>query len=152
MKNMTAKILIAVTFCVLVFGCKKNDNKGKFGLKLLDVNGTTFNDKGTIIFNFEINHPATETINDKLFIRRKFFTCPNSNSLDSVDVPEYISTADLPINYELKFEFNGKSGVFSRLCSNGAKTDSLFFTFWLKDKFGNLTDSVTSPKIILKKG
>lgn len=148
---MTAKILVAITCCVLVFGCKKNDNKGKFGLNLIDVNGTTFKNNETIIFNLEINHPNTETINDKLFIRRKFFTCPNSNGLDSIAVPEYVSTADLVASYEVKFVI-GSNSTYASPCSNGNRTDSLYYTFWLKDKNGNLTDSVTSPKIILKKG
>jgi hypothetical protein len=83
-------------------------------------------------------------------VRRKFITCPNSNGLDAISVPEYVSTANVVTNYELKFAF-GDNISYATQCNQGTRTDSLYYTFWLKDKNGVLSDSVTSPKIIIKK-
>ncbi len=154
MKSLSAKILTVAAICLIVFSCKKNDNKGKLGLILKDVNSTTFKNNEVVIFNFEINHPVTETVNDSLFIRRKFITCEYSNSLTAELVPQYTSTANIAANYELQFLLG--SGGYQNICTPSAtntneRTDSLYYTFWIKDKNGVLSDSVTSPKIILKK-
>lgn len=150
MKISVAKILAISTFCIAVFGCKKNDNKGKFALKLVEVSGTVFKNRDQVTFKFETNHAQSEIVNDSLFMRKKFFTCPKSFDLSKIAIPEYTSTADLPANYELTFKY-GDNIDYAAACESGNRTDSLIYTFWLKDKNGNLTDSIDSPKIIIQK-
>lgn len=81
MKISVTKILLVATLCSFVFGCKKNDSKGKFNLKLVEVSGTVFKNRDQVSFKFEVNHSNSETVNDSLFMRKKFITCPKSFGL-----------------------------------------------------------------------
>lgn len=148
-----AKILVAATFCLLVFGCKKNDNKGKLGLAFKSLNATTFNKGDAISFVFEFNHPESGNTNDTLLVKRRFLTCPYIN-IDSFRyiVPPFYAAANMVGNYEVNFNY-GSGGSYNGCDQGGAnaKTDSMYYTFILIDKDRNRSDSVVSPKIILKK-
>lgn len=153
MKSLAAKILGVIAISVIVFGCKKNDNKGKLGLTLSSVNATTFNKGDAVNFIFEFNHPISGNTNDTLLVKRRFLTCPYIN-VDSFKyiVPAFYVTANVVGTFELNFNY-GAGGSFNG-CENGinpSRTDSLYYTFVLIDKDRNRSDSVVSPKIILKK-
>ncbi len=151
MKNLFAKVLTASAFCVLVFGCKKNAGSGRLYLNLKSVSSTVFNPNDNIHFSFEFSHPNTETVNDTLIIRRQFFTCPyfSADTPKALIVPEFVSTADALSDLDYQYLYG--NGILG--CSNGtnSRTDSAYFYFTLKDKNGNLSETVKSPKIILKK-
>lgn len=153
MKSLTAKILTVIAITTIVFGCKKNDNKGKLGLTFKSVNATTFEKGDAVNFVFEFNHPESGTVNDTILVKRRFLTCPFIH-IDSFKyvVPEFYAVANIVGDYEVNFNY-GSGGSFNG-CDNGgasARTDSMFYTFILIDKNRNRSDSVVSPKIILKK-
>jgi hypothetical protein len=153
MKNLFAKILTVSAFCVLVFGCKKSDSKGKLYLSLKSVNGKVFNNLDPVVFIFEFSHPKSEDVSDKLLVKRKFVNCTSSPTFDTISIPEFTSTADFIGTFEFAFR-NGDATKAANPCyqpPSGYKTDSLTYTFWLQDKDGNKTDSVVSPQITLKK-
>ena len=153
MKNLSAKILTVSAFCLVVFGCKKNDGKGRLYLSLKSVNKTTFVKLDDIHFEFEFSHPISESINDSLFVRREFFTCPyfNADTPKPIAIPQFTSTADYIGIFDYKYQYG--NGILG--CSTGQngqnQTDSAYFYFCLKDKNGVLSDTVRSPKIILNK-
>ena len=151
MKNLFAKVLTASAFCLLVFGCKKNAGSGRLYLSLKSVTSTTFNQGDDIHFIFEFSHPQSETQNDSLLIRREFFTCPyfNADTPKPIAIPEFISTSDLLGTLDYQYQYG--NGILG--CNNGSnsRTDSAYFYFTIKDKNGNLSETVKSPKIILKK-
>ena len=153
MKSLTAKILTVISICAIVFGCKKNDSKGKLGLTFKSVNATTFNKGNAVNFVFEFNHPESGNVNDTILIKRRFLTCPfiNVDSFKYV-VPVFYAVANVVGDYEVNFNY-GSGGSFNGCDKGGAnaKTDSMYYTFILIDKDKNRSDSVVSPKIILKK-
>ncbi|MCX6210446.1 MAG: hypothetical protein NTZ59_13350 [Bacteroidetes bacterium] len=153
MKSKVAKILSVAAILLFVLGCKKNDGKGKLYLNLKSVNGNSFVSGDNVVFSFEFNHPTTGETKDTLIIRTKFFTCSNSNVTAKQVLPTFTSTADYPGNFDLAFKIGG-GGSYTNPCNivntNNYRKDSLIYTFWLKDKDGNLSDSVSSDKIILK--
>jgi len=153
MKNLSAKILTVSAFCLVVFGCKKNDGKGRLSISLKSVSATTFNYGDPVSFVLEFNHPTSGNTKDTLLIKRNFFSCPFT-SVDSSknEVPSFYADADIAGEYQYNFIY-GK-GAFTGPCSNGGtnpKKDSVFYTFILIDKDNNRSDSVVSPKIILNK-
>lgn len=152
MKKLNTKILSVILISFFVFSCTKNDNKGKLGLKFLSVNNTTFNVSNQVNFEFEFNHPTSGKTNDTLLVKRRFISCIyiNKDSFKYV-VPEFYATANTAGNYTMNFQY-GAGGSYNG-CTNGVavRTDSLYYTFILIDKDNNRSDSVVSPKIILKK-
>lgn len=152
MKRIFSYIIIVAVAFLGLNSCKKNDDKGKLNIALVSVNKTTLNNNEVLSFIFEINHPTSELTQDTIYMRRKFFTCPSSSGLSKIVVPEYTSTANQAIEYDITFKLG--TGDYKNICLIGgttSKTDSLVYTFWLVDKNGNASDSVTSPKIILKR-
>jgi hypothetical protein len=153
MKSLSAKILSVIAISVIVFGCKKNDNKGKLGLTLTSVNATTFNKGDAVKFVFQFNHPTSGDTNDTILVKRRFLSCPfiNVDSFKYV-VPKFYVVANIVGNFELNFNY-GSGGSYNGCDKAGAnaRTDSLYYTFVLIDKENNRSDSVLSPKIILKK-
>ena len=106
-----------------------------------------------VSFIFDFNHPNSGKTNDTLLVKRRFLTCPYIN-IDSFKyvVPEFYAVATVAGTFELNFNY-GSGGSYNG-CDNGganAKTDSMYYTFTLIDVDRNRSDSVVSPKIILKK-
>lgn len=157
MKNNFAKIIYVFAFVALMLGCKKNDGKGRFYLTLKDFTGTTLNaNQATIVeATFEFNHTESEDVADILFIKKTFFTCTASNTLDSMAMPAYTSTSNDLGEFTLQFKAPNGSGNYTSPClvsgSSNYRTDSLVYSFWLKDKNGNFSDTAYSPKIIYKR-
>jgi hypothetical protein len=153
MKSLTAKILSVTVICLIVFSCKKNDGKGKLSLILSSVNATTFNKGDAVSFVFDFNHPSRGKTNDTLLVKRRFLTCPYIN-VDSFKyiVPEFYAVANIAGTFEFNFGYG--AGAYYNGCDNGGlnpKTDSMYYTFTLIDVNSNRSDSIVSPKIILKK-
>ncbi len=152
MKVSSAKILTLLVISLFVFACTKNDNKGKLGITFKGVNKTTFNTSDIVNFEFEFNHPTSGIANDTLLVKRRFLSCSFINK-DSFKytVPEFYAAANTLGTFIMNFQY-GAGGSYNG-CTNGitSRTDSLFYTFILIDKQNNRSDSVVSPKIILKK-
>ncbi len=150
---MSAKILTVIVICLVVLGCKKNDGKGRLYLNLKSVNKTTFIKLDNINFEFEFSHPTSEFVMDTLFIRREFFSCPyfNADTPKPIVMPQFTSTADYIGIFDYKYQYgNGIQGCYTGKPGENL-TDSVYFYFCLKDKNGVLSDTVKSPKIILRK-
>lgn len=148
---MRAKILTITAgffFFVMISACKKETAGAKISLKLKSVNGSSFKTGETISFVFEFI-PKT-TSNDTLFIARKFYTCPFITKDTSVFLfPEWDNNSKGELTYAYTL---GSGGTFNGCVSNTGfnRTDSLNYFFWVKDKNGNVSDTIASPKIILR--
>ncbi len=152
MKSNAAKILGAIAIMVFVFGCKKNDGKGKFYLSLKDLSNTKYKTNEVIPFEFEFSHPDNEIQNDTLFYYRVFYTCPyvTKDATYKNPLPEFTATKDYIGNVTFNYAVTGAT---QGPCNNGTnfRTDSCHFYFWLKNKNGLTTDTIKSQKIILLK-
>jgi hypothetical protein len=151
MKAKLLSIASALFFILLVAACKKETAGAKINLKFKDVNGTSFNRFSTITFRFD--YTAKDTEADTLFIVRKFYTCPFFSKPDTFhfDFPAFEAKTKGTLEYS--FVYSGGGQAFEG-CFNGSttrRTDSLNYYFWVKDKSGNISDTVVSPKIILLK-
>ncbi|HEX6914014.1 MAG TPA: hypothetical protein VF145_02155 [Chitinophagaceae bacterium] len=151
---MKAKLLSITALCIglmIVGSCKKDTAGPKIGLKLKSVNGTTFARNQEVIFKFEFT-PKTAAA-DTMYVVRDFYTCafyPNPDTL-AFAFPEFPNEGKGDLEYSFVYS---AGGFFFDGCYNGATartTDSLHYSFWVKDADGNVSDTVRSPKIILLK-
>ena len=147
MKAKVATITAALFFIVLI-ACEKDSNGPKIVFKLKSLNATTFKQGETVKFIFEFTPKTTEK--DTMFVARKFFTCSGTPN-DTLKSP--FPAFDNNTKGELEYSFVYGSGGFFNGCLIGSttKTDSLTYKFWIKDADGNVSDTITSPKIILLK-
>jgi hypothetical protein len=150
MKAKLLSISAALLFILVIIACKKNTAGPKIELKLKSVNATSFSPGQTLKFTFEFTPKTTNA--DTLFIARKFFTCPFiTTDTSKFDFPEFDNNSKGELVYSFQY---GSGGAFNGCISNTTglvKTDSLNYFFWVKDKEGNVSDTIVSPKIILLK-
>ncbi len=138
-------------FIVFLAGCKKDPAGPKIGFTLKSVNGTSFTLNEAVVFKFDFT-PKTEKA-DTLFVVRRFYTCafiPKPDTL-TLEFPEFPNNGKAELEYSFVL---GQGGFFNDMCYNGSavrRTDSLNYVFWVKDKEGNISDTVVSPKIILRR-
>jgi len=152
MSTKLITISAAIFFIVFLAGCEKENAGPKIGFKLKSVNGTDFKLNDNVVFKFEFI-PKTEQA-DTLFVIRRFYTCsfiPKPDTLKA-EFPQFPNNGKAELEYAFTI---GQGGFFNDICYNplnGARrTDSLNYVFWVKDKDGNVSDTVISPKIILRR-
>lgn len=149
MKAKIATISAVLFFGIIFYACEKDSSGPKIEFKLKSLNATTFNAGETVKFLFEFTAKTTEK--DTMFMARKFYTCSFLSPDTLIQTfPEFDNVS----KGEIEFSFVYGSGGFYNGCVSGTgvtKTDSLNYKFWIKDKDGNVSDTITSPKIILLK-
>lgn len=151
MKTKLLSITAALSFILLFAACEKDPSGPNIGLVLKSVNGTDFTIDNRVEFKFEFT-PKTEQA-DTLFVVRRFYTCafiPVPDTLKQ-EFPEFENGGTAELEYAFTV---GRDGYFNDICYNGTsvrRTDSLHYIFWVKDKDGNVSDTVVSPKIILRR-
>jgi len=149
MKAKLLSITAALFFIIAIWACNKDSAGPKINFSLKSVNATTFSQGQTLKFTFSFT-PKT-TANDTLFVARKFITCPYiTTDTTKFSFPEWDNTAKGELIYSFQY---GGGGIYNGCVSNTGftRTDSLNYFFWVKDKDGNVSDTVMSPKIILLK-
>ena len=151
---MKAKILILIVFTLVINACSKDANGGKPQLSFGSVNATTFALNSTVSLNLILKDATNGTTKDTLFIARKFYTCPYITR-DTIyyKIPAYNGVKNQKATIEYTFQY-GSGGSYNGCINsigNASRTDSLNYYFWVKDGFGNTSDTVMSPKIILLK-
>ena len=151
MKAKLLTITAVLFFSFLITACKKDPTGPKIGLKFKSVNGSQFALGDRVVFKFEFTPKTNEA--DSLFVVRKFFTCafyPTPDTL-SFQFPDFPNDGKADLEYAFVY---GSGGFFYDGCYNGVsvrRTDSLTYKFWVKDKDGNVSDTIVSPKIVLLK-
>ncbi|MDI9365991.1 MAG: hypothetical protein QM541_13625 [Flavobacterium sp.] len=151
---MKAKILILLIITLVINACSKEVNGGKPQLTFTSVNATTIPLNSIVIFNLTLKDATNGTTKDTLFVARKFYTCPYiTKDTNFVIIPTYNGVKNQKANIEYTFQY-GSGGYYNGCINsvgNALRTDSLNYYFWVKDAFGNTSDTVVSPKIILLK-
>jgi hypothetical protein len=153
-----SKILYTILMLSIVFGCSKTGNDSKPTLTYLGVSNKTFATNKQVSFNFEFTNPITETAKDTLIVTRKFFTCPYFTLLhDTVPLPSYENTANITNTFDYSFRYNG-GNFYANGCYDTAndpvtskRTDTIVYSFFIKDKHGNKSNVVVSDKILALK-
>lgn len=154
---MKAKLLLLLVSSVIFSACKKDKyaTKPKIEMKSVDVREvSTANGNGTIIdINFDVLDKEGD-VTDSIFILKKdaaiAFPCPG-NSISNLNyaIPSYPS-GNQKVRFMLKFstlQLEGYAGIGGPFCA--PRKDTSIFKFWVKDKAGNISDTVTTNPIVI---
>jgi len=153
-------LITTITVCVLLAACSKDKFTTKPQLELKSVNGTSFVTNSNISFNFVVTDKEGD-IQDSMWIQKISLVCndPNnpSDSISRVPTPYLLPVisksrnlkVDLDVNYTYGSNNPGGYVPISRCAEQ--RDDSIYFRFWLRDKAGNVSDTVTSETITLLK-
>lgn len=151
-KQMKIKLLIvpAAVFCLAA--CTKDKFDTKPQLEFKSVNTTVLNQNQLLEFTLHYTDREGDIANTRFFIQKVTQNCEGSNFTDSSNYTPEVPVqsngeGDVLIQY-----FYGSSFDYPIL--NGpqcATNDTCVFRFVLKDAQNNISDTVTSPTIVIIK-
>ncbi len=153
---MKAKLTALAVIILIIVGCSKD---GEFdtrpALELKDVSATEIPLNGLYRMTFELRDKEGD-ISDTIYVQKVSYTCTGgvANFIAPYEMPEITEVKDFKADVEVRFSSN--QTVDGYLYSGpatgcGVRDDSCYFRFWLKDKAGNVSDTVKSPDIVLYK-
>lgn len=148
MKNIFGIIVIAF---ILFIGCNKDKYQTKPQLFIKGINKTSFVIGENIKIELEFTD-AEGDVQDTLWVQRTSKICPGTigvNFTSPSAIPNFSSTRNQKGYFEINYMYGRLSDVMPTIngCSN--RNDTSFFKFWMKDKAGNRSDTVTTTNIAL---
>ncbi len=157
---MKAKLLVISLSLIMAAACSKD----KFGtdpvLTFENVNGTSFSAGQTVSFKVRLTDKEGDFYGDSIgsgytkpyfYYKRFSYKCQDSE--DSVatvyNIPAFSTNKFLDVNLDINYTY-GVSGQYKPLrgCLN-SRDDSTYFQMWIKDDAGHVSDTITTPAIVL---
>ncbi len=143
---MKAKILIVVISMAMATACSKDKYNTTPKLSFKTVNGDVFPIGFPMTFKFEVTDKEGD-IQDTMWLEKISYTCGEDGHILSPNlVPDFSSRKDLKADIQIDVTYGSDFGGCPQ------RDDSCYFRFWIKDKAGNVSDTVNSPVIKLLKG
>lgn len=154
---MKAKLLLLLVSSVIFWACKKDKyaTKPKIEMKSVDVREVTTSNGNCTLIDIDFNVLDKEgDVTDSIFIQKKdaaiAFPCPG-NTFDNLNyaIPSYPSGTQ-KVRFLVKFstkQVDGYAGISGPFCS--PRKDTSVFKFWVKDKAGNISDTVTTNPVVI---
>lgn len=148
----TKSIQFILLCCAMIFtACSKDKFNSKPQLSFKSVNSTTINSGNFLQFQIAVTDKEGD-IQDTLWVQRNSRICPSSfAALVPYRVPNFVAPTNLEATMDITFIYKTIQQGFITIngCSSPSRNDTSIFKFWLKDKKGNISDTITSPAIAL---
>jgi hypothetical protein len=145
---MKAKILILFVIAIITNSCNKGEFTTKPQLFFKSVNSTVIYPNQVLSFDIQFTS-AKGNLQDSIWFQKVTKNCPYSNFTMGYPIPSF------PASRNLKGDFNISLGYGYNLncpampgpaCSSN---DTCVFRFWAKDLSGNISDTISSPVIVV---
>jgi hypothetical protein len=149
---MRAKLGLVLAFSLVIASCSKDSYNTKPNLTFKSVNSTSFVNGSQIIFSINFTDKEGD-LQDSVWIQKITRTNGCTNFSDRSKIPTFTPTPNLSgileIGYSVGSSANSTYPVLPGCPAN--KNDTCYFKFWARDLGGNVSDTVTSPDIIIFK-
>ena len=150
MKRMNTKILVSavVATLIVVIACSKNTYNTKPTLKVKTLSSIEVNNGDVLTVQLQVTDKEGD-VTDTLFMRRvrlnKKPTAASNRLTDSfhLKVPDAANFSDAVIQLDLKYNDYLVDAI------NPTENDTITFRFALKDKAGNVSDTITTDPIVV---
>jgi hypothetical protein len=144
---MRYTILFSIFLLLLFAGCKKNKFSTTPSLKFESVNTTQLHNQQLIRFDLSFTD-AEGDLTDSVFVQEVVPNCAASNIEGLFPLPVFPTTKDQKGGVTITFGYN-LSGYTSVSPQCPPQNDTAVFRFALKDKAQHVSDTVSSPVIII---
>jgi hypothetical protein len=144
---MRYTILFSIFLLLLFVGCKKNKFSTTPSLKFESVNTTQLHNQQLIRFDLSFTD-AEGDLTDSIFVQEVVPNCAASNIEGLFPLPVFPTTKDQKGGITVTFGYNS-SGYTSVSPQCPPENDTAVFRFALKDKAQHVSDTVSSPVIII---
>lgn len=150
---MSTKLLYLSLLVLLLTACGKNKFESKPKLTLKSVEPTVVRPGNLFRINFEVAD-AEGDVQDSVFIRKIHVGRPvcvdNSVDIDQ-RIPGYPTQKNTSFNFRIEFLYNQINPAYVSLGGPACPVpvnDTSIFRIWVKDKAGNLSDTITTPPVV----
>jgi hypothetical protein len=150
---MNAKLLFLSLSLLVLMGCKKKGGDSKPDIKLKDVKVqlvTTPNGSGTLLdIDVEVSDKEGD-VRDSVFIMKldaAGIACPANTKDLSKNVPLYPDDGKQTVTFRIKFSTIPVLDYVNLGGSACPRKDTSRFQIWVKDRLGNLSDTVLTDRI-----
>ena len=143
---MRYTLLFSIFLFVIFIGCKKKNSGSAPTLKFKSVNSTELRSGGLIEFTLSFEGGAI-TGTDTLTVEELVPYCAGSSFVTTYPLPSYPATKNQ--NGEITVTFGYNSGTYQNIPPKCSVNDTAVFRFSLKDSQQHLSDTVSSPAIII---
>lgn len=148
---MNVKLLIVALILTGITACKKSQYTTSPQLTFKSVNATTISRGQLLSFKIDVTDKEGD-IQDTIWIQKISYTCPDQGSyLSPQAVPKFTPIRDLKGEFDITYLYGGINQGYPTVSGCSQKNDSCYFRFWLKDKAQNVSDTISSPTILLLK-
>ena len=141
------KYLAIASLLLLILSCGKETFQSKPQLTLKSVSSSVVPPQGNLQIIMRLTDKEGDFL-DTVWVRKVTTRCPSSNFADSLlyripnDVPRTNNfDGEVVMSFTYAFELQPR-------CT---RPDTAVFSFWMKDKKGNVSDTVKTPPIIIER-
>ena len=150
---MKTNIFLLLAIPVIFYGCTKETYTSKPQISIKSINSTTLSTGSLLLIDINFTDKEGD-IQDTLWVQKVSKNCPTTPGVQYISknkVPDFTPTPNLQGVLEIGYGYNANISGYNTISGCGNKTDTAYFRFWLRDKANNVSDTLTSPNIILLK-
>ncbi len=151
---MKQSLIIFIGFAFLI-SCDKDKFETKPKLTFKSVNATTITKGGDLKFELTATDKEGD-LTDSLFVIRLNRNCTKKDTTKfQYILPKFPTSGNLEIPIQVNYSYQSQGSNYPPItpsfsCTSGSpRNDSCTFKFIIRDKAGNVSDSVLSPEIVL---
>lgn len=143
---MKAKVLIVgiITVTIVAIACKKDQFTTRPQLKFKSVNGELILSNQSLVFLLQVTDKEGD-IKSHIWSEKVSRHCADTETTDSLNIPDGFPQRKY-VDAEIEYAYETPP----KCVANSAVDDTCYFKFWIKDEAGNVSDTVTSPTIIIR--
>ena len=134
---------------VVLAACNKDKYQSKPQLSVKRINTTTVSPNQTLRFTIEVTD-AEGDIQDTIWIQQSVKNCTLSGFVSKYPMPQFTGTKNLKADIDVCFSYCSQCEcaiITGPRCPN--RNDSSEFRFVLKDKAGNISDTLRSETVVI---
>ncbi len=150
---MRYTILFSIFLFAILSGCHKDKFNTTPSLKFTSVNTTEL--RSGQLLRFTLNFTDAEgDLSDSIFVQKLVANCPASGFNQAFPVPSFPVSKDQQGELLITFGYNANTPTISYsdvVASRCAQNDTAVFRFALRDKANHISDTISSPPIIIYK-
>jgi hypothetical protein len=143
-------LIAAIVLCVLMAACSKDKFTTKPKLELKSINGEAFPSGAPLSFKFNVTDREGD-IQDTMWVQKISYSCPDVNVgwPGAYKIPDFTGNKNLKVELDVNYCYNCSVSPYPVISGCQQRTDSCYFKFWMKDKAGNVSDTVTTGTLKL---
>jgi hypothetical protein len=145
---MRYTVLFSIFLFAILTGCKKDKYKSTPSLTFKSVSSTRVPPGSLVKFTLTFTD-AEGDVSGSIYIEELGPACPGSNRNETDSIPSFPATKNQKGDIVLTFGNNASDGSFENFSPKCSQNDTAVFRFAIKDKANHVSDTVSSPPIII---